>query len=217
MPEKRDVAALAQADRTSQLHVDTRHMKDRFAGPPEPEISRPASLQKLKNQRLGLDWICWAGDGHVREHRHDAQILDPVMGISLCAIRQPAAHRDDRHRQVVIANVIAQLFEAAQRREVRDRINHHPAARERKTGSDTHHRLLANADIRILPRQRLCELLQHRVADVGGQQHDFRVGARIGHQRRDRLSAHEPPPIVAALHRVERRLDCGNARAAALP
>ena len=66
----------------------------------------------------------------------------PEVGVG-----QPAADADDHHRHVVVADVDADLLEAARRGERRDRVDERPQAAHRHAGGDAHHVRLGHAAV----------------------------------------------------------------------
>ena len=131
------------------------------------------------------------------QHRHDGEILDAVMGVALGAIGEAAADGDHGDRQVVVADVVAQLFEAAQRGEIGDGVEHHAAAGQRQACGDADHRLFADADVGVLVGQGFGKSFQHGIAEVGGEQHDVWMGAGVGGQHVDGFGSHALASISA--------------------
>ena len=88
------------------------------------------------------------------------------MGHAEGAVADAAADDDDLDVGVVIADVVADLLEAAQRREVRDRVGDRDVALHRDAAGDARHVLLGDADVVVPVRERIAERLDLAVADV---------------------------------------------------
>ena len=65
-----------------------------------------------------------------------ADVLQRVMGVALRAVGEAAADGDDLHVGAVVADVVADLLEAAQRREIGDRIGEDVLPAQRHAGGD---------------------------------------------------------------------------------
>jgi len=66
-------------------------------------------------------------------------------------VAHASANTDDLHVGAVVANVVADLFQAAQGGETADRVGKNRVALERKAGSQARHVLLRDAHIEELP------------------------------------------------------------------
>ena len=75
----------------------------------------------------------------------------------------------------MVANVVADLFQAAQGGETADRVGENRVALERKAGSQARHVLLRDAHIEELPGESVDVLVEDRKTQVAGQQDNFRV------------------------------------------
>lgn len=83
--------------------------------------------------------------------------MTPMSSTPWCVypgcVGESTADGDDAHRVPVLADVVAYLLEAAQRREIRDRIGEHRLADVGEPGGHTDHVLLGDADVDELSRQ----------------------------------------------------------------
>jgi hypothetical protein len=110
------------------------------------------------------------------KRRHDRDVLERVVRIALAAIGEAAADRDDLDVGAMVADVVPELLEAPQRREIADRVGEDHLATEGEPGGDAGHVLLGNADIEIAAGKLLREALEHREAEVAADQPEARIG-----------------------------------------
>src|SRR6185295_376196 len=98
----------------------------------------------------------------------------------------------------VIADVVAQLLQAAQRREVADGVDEDRLAAERDAGRDAGHVLLGNADVAVEVRKAPGDRLQHRIAKITAQQPYVPVLGGHLLERGDEGVSHAPTSFSAA-------------------
>ena len=75
----------------------------------------------------------------------------------------------------MVTHVVADLFQAAERGKIGNGIGEHDLAALRQAGRNAGHVLLGNAHVDIAIWEPIAKRLQHRVAQVAGQQPDARV------------------------------------------
>ena len=87
-------------------------------------------------------------------------------------VLEPAADADDPHRQMVQHGAVADELVRPERRERRDRVDEGDEPRLGEAGRDAEHVLLGDADVEEPVREPLRERLDHREAEVAGEQDD---------------------------------------------
>ena len=107
------------------------------------------------------------------------------MGDAQVAVGEAAADRHDLDVGAVVADVVADLLEAAQGAEVADRVGEHDLARQGHARGEPDHVLLRNACVDELVRVPVGEVLDHRVAEVTDDHADAVVDVRQLVQRLD--------------------------------
>ncbi len=122
-------------------------------------------------------------------------------------IGKTGADRDDGHRGLVIADVGADLLQAARRHEGRDGVGDGTQAVHRHAGGDPHHVGFGDAAIEEARRMLVLELVEQAVADVARQHDDARVfvaelgqfvGECVSHDRPSSLCAFTTSSAVGA-------------------
>ena len=109
---------------------------------------------------------------------HQRIVLHRVVRVAERAIRDPAADRDDRDRQAVMIDVVADLLGAAKGREVRDRISEDVIALARHARGEAGHVLLGDAGVDEAVGEALGEALDHVEAEIADHQRDLRIAPR---------------------------------------
>jgi hypothetical protein len=74
-------------------------------------------------------------------------ILNAVMGVAHVSIRHSCADGDDSHGQIVVANIVADLFQASKRRKVSDAISEYMVTFGGKARGHASHILFGNSCI----------------------------------------------------------------------
>ena len=90
-------------------------------------------------------------------------------------ITHAAADADDLDVRAVIANVVADLLQAAQCRKVADGVGENRVAFHRQPGRQTGHILLRHADVEELLRKPGDKLVENGKAEIAAQKQDLRV------------------------------------------
>ena len=103
-----------------------------FARTSQPQIARPGRVADGPGRGLGFNRIAGGYDCHPGERAHDGQIFGRMMARPKRPVGEAAAHGDNLHVRVVIADIVAHLFEATQDREVGDRVCEYDLAAERQ-------------------------------------------------------------------------------------
>ena len=101
----------------------------RLARLAEAEVARPGVRDDGARRRPRLDRVARRHHHHARQHAHDAEVLGGVVRGAQGAVGEAAADRHDLDVGLVVADVVADLLEAAQRREVGDRVGEDDLAR----------------------------------------------------------------------------------------
>ena len=88
-----------------------------------------------------------AGGNHLdlRQAAEDRQVLGGVMAHAQRPVGEAPAHGRDHHVGLVIADVVADLLQAAERGEVADRVGEDDAAGQGHAGGHARHVLLGHA------------------------------------------------------------------------
>ena len=105
-------------------------------------------------------------------------------------IGKPTADGHDHHIAAVVADVVADLFQTAQRGKIGDRIGEHDLPGQGHSGGDAGHVLLGDAGVEKLPWKPLGELLDHAEAKVADDQRDSRVGGGQFGERANECRSH---------------------------
>src|SRR4051812_4130548 len=100
-----------------------------------------------------------------------------MMRRAKVCIREAGTRAHDDHRRLVVADVDADLLEAARGREWGNGVDDGPQPGKRHAGGDTHHVGLGDAAVEKAAWGPLLELVEELVADIAGEQHDARVTA----------------------------------------
>ena len=111
----------------------------------------------------------------------------------------------------MVANVVADLLQAAQGGEVADGVSENGVTFERKAGGEAGHVLLGDADIEKLAREARDVLVEDGEAQVAGQQENFRVLGASSVRARMKAS------LMVGLQLGERRIEFRSARYAVVP
>src|SRR5712692_951509 len=165
-----EVGSLSHRDGAPQREAGLVRMNDWLAGLAEPEVGRPVERDDRPGRQPRLDGIARRDHRHVRQRPHDRHILRCVVRDAQVAVREAAPDRDHLHVGAVIADVIADLLQAAQRAEVADRVREDDLAAQRHADGEADHVLLGHAGVDELVRVLVGELLDHRVAEVADDQ-----------------------------------------------
>src|SRR5687768_12847763 len=104
-------------------------MEDRLPCPAEAKVRGPLALRNKPRGCPNLGRITRHENLYTRKRGHNGDVLQRVVSIALTAIRVSSSDRDDLHVRTVVTNIIADLLQAAQRREVADRIDEHGFSR----------------------------------------------------------------------------------------
>ena len=105
-------------------------MHDRITRAAEPKIERGFVRGCSRYREFRFDGVSRADDGHVGKSPHDTDVLGRVMGRPVGAVAETATDSHDRHRYVVVTNIVANLLEAPQRCECGNRVDKRPEALE---------------------------------------------------------------------------------------
>ena len=108
------------------------------------------------------------------------------MGYAERAVGQSATYGDDLHVGVVVADVVAHLLQATERRKVSNAVGEDDVSGERQPGGHTREVLFGHPNVVETVRILRAKLVEHGEPQVARQQYDARVQARDIHQ-----AAHE--------------------------
>ena len=89
-----------------------------------------------------------------------------MVAVASRAVRLTATNRDDFYVQLVIANIVADLFQAAHYRKVGDGIDERDPAAQRQTGGNPGEVLLSNANIDVAMWKLFCKSFQHGIPQI---------------------------------------------------
>src|SRR3712207_9479436 len=92
------------------------------------------------------------------------------MRVAMRAVSQPAANRYHLYVQVVVADVVAYLFQAAHDWEVGDGVDERYLARHCKPRREARHILLRYPGVQIAVGVPFGEGFEHRVAEIAANQ-----------------------------------------------
>ena len=115
------------------------------------------------------------------------------------AVREAAAHGHDLHVGAVVADVVADLLETAQGREVADGVGEHDLAGKGHAGGQADHVLLRDAGVDELVGVLALELLDDGVAEVADHEAHASVLARELIERLDERGPHEASTSASAV------------------
>src|ERR1017187_4574920 len=91
------------------------------------------------------------------------------------SVTHAAADAHDLHVRAVVADVVSDLLQAAQGREVADGVGENRVTLQRKAGSEARHVLLGDADVEKLAGETGDVLVEDLKAQVAGQKEELRV------------------------------------------
>src|SRR5262249_31346075 len=111
-------------------------------------------------------------DRHARQGTQDAQVLRRVVRHAEAAVGETAPHGDNLDVGAVITDVVADLFEATQRGEVRDGVGEDDLAAQGQAGRQGGHVLFRHAGVDELPGEAPGKINDHAEAQVADHQHD---------------------------------------------
>lgn len=97
-------------------------MKARLAGFPQTQVGGSGIGDEMAHASPHLHRIARSGDHHAGHGAHERVVLHSVMRVAERAVGKLSPNRDDRDRQVVVGNVIADLLDTAEGREVGYRV-----------------------------------------------------------------------------------------------
>ena len=174
---------------------DAAHVVEfRFARLANPQVGGARMSGQPLDALTRLAGIGGGEHGHAGQATHDRKILHGVVGIAEIAIAHAGTHRDDRDWQDVIANIVANLFETPQRREVGDGIGEDVKALGREAGSDACHVLFRHACVEKPIRKFPSEWLDHGKAKVTNHEENLRMYPRLSYQLVDECGSHGESP-----------------------
>ena len=122
--------------------------------------------------RAGFGRVARRKHFHARQRRHDRHVLDGVVRVALAAIGIAAPHGDDLHVGRMMTHVVAQLFEAPERRKISDRIDEDGLAGECDAGRHAGHVLLRHPHIDEPIGKTRGKRLEHGKPEIAAQQPD---------------------------------------------
>src|SRR3954452_16388552 len=93
----------------------------------------------------------------------------------MAAVGKTGTDGDNLNDCTVIADIVPNLLEAAQGREVTNRIDENRVSTQCDSGSDTGHVLLRDPHIEVSIGETRRKWLQHGVPEITSEQPDFRV------------------------------------------
>ncbi len=171
-----------------------------FAGPAQAEIDGTDAGCGGADGGRGLQRVAGGNDLDLRQAAEDRQVLGGVMAHAQRAVGEAPAHRRDHHVGLVIADVVADLLQAAERGEVADRVGEDDAAGQGHAGRHARHVLLGHAGVEKLVGKALGEVGDDAEPQVAHHQSD--AGIALGHFR-DRLDERGPhgAPSISAIAR----------------
>ena len=114
-------------------------MHHRLALLAHADIDRAILLHRRAQRGAHLEGVARADDHHVRERAQEGNVLAGVVRRTEARIGKAGADRDDGHGRFVVADVGADLFQAARGDERRDGVGDRPQAVHRHAGGDAHH------------------------------------------------------------------------------
>ena len=162
----------------------------RLAGAAQAEIHRPVQAQARSHGGRGLHGIAGTNNGHVGQRAHDGDVFQSVMRRSVVAVAVAAADADDGHGQRVITQIVANLFQAAQRGEGRDGVDERPHSTESQARRRADHRRFRHSGIHESAAEFKRELVEDLEAKIGGQEDHAVIGSGQFRQRRDESISH---------------------------
>ena len=139
----------------------------------------------------GLDRVTGAEHAHVRQRSHEREVLDRVMRVAQVAVAESASNTHDCDRAIVVADVVADLFEAPDSREVGDGIDEDLVAERGETSRDTEHCLLGYSGVEEPVREPIGEFLDHTEAQVAHDEEDCGILLGEDSQFRDESIPHQ--------------------------
>ncbi len=128
--------------------------------------------------RNGWGNVCGAGrdvDREVGQPEQDTVVFDGVVGGAHDPVGISATVSDEKDRQVVHADVVADLLKGTRVDKGRDAVDPRFAARVGQPGRDRHHVLLGNSGVDEALLGGVAQRLEHHEAEIAGQKDEVRV------------------------------------------
>ena len=158
----------------------------------EAQVAGAGPGGEVFHRRRRLARIGRAEQREAGQRAHHGDVLHAVMRPAEVPVGQPRAHGDDGHGQAVVAHVVPDLLEAAQRGEIGDGVGEDVEALARQPRGHRRHVLLRDAGVEEPVRELRRERLDHRVAEGAHHEEQPRVRPRLGEQGVDEGGAQAP-------------------------
>ena len=205
--DQRSLAALAQDVGLADLE---RHAlgEDRGRQTGQTQIDRAVDLGGGAHGALGLFRVARAQNGHARQHAHERDVFDRLMGRAVLADGDAGMGERDLDVQVRIAHAVADLLEAAARKDGEGGAER-DVAHARQAGGHGDHVRLGDTAVEEAVGMRLGKVLGHRGAgEVRVQRDDLVIFKAEGSEflavahARSLLFTHDlSPPVPSAQRR----------------
>src|SRR6266516_1943228 len=197
--DERDVRSVADRDRAAHLEVGFLGVDDGLTRLAEAQVARSFERDHRARRETRLHGVSRRDHGHVGQRAHDRNVLGCVMRHTEIAVGETASNRNDLDVRPVVADVVANLFEAAQRAEVADRVGEDDLAGKGHARREADHVLLRHARVDELVGMLVRELFDHREAEVADHQaHAVVLRGEIV-QRLDERGPHEASTSARAV------------------
>jgi hypothetical protein len=161
------VRPVPHLDGPADLEVDRTGVQLRLLLVAAAVVDRPVVGDHGAGRGLRLGEIRRRQDHHVGQGPHDGQVLGGLVGHPESAVGQAAADDHDLDVGPVVAHVVADLLQAAQGREVGDRVGDGDVAFHGHAAGHAGHVLLGHPHVEETVGEALGEALDLAVADVG--------------------------------------------------
>src|ERR1700737_4127098 len=111
-------------------------MHGRFSRLPQSEIAGSLMLRYSTSCQVGLNGITWRNHDQSREGSQNRKVFGRMVAHTKTPIRQASPYRDHFYIRTVIADIIADLLQASQGREVGNRVGENDLSAERHARRD---------------------------------------------------------------------------------
>jgi hypothetical protein len=162
-----------------------------FAGLAETEVGRAGVGGEPLDGTAGLAGISGAEEAEVRERSEDGDVLNGVVGVAEIAVGEARADGDGGDGEIVLADVVAELFETAERGEVGDGVGEDVEAFGGEACGETCHILFRDACVEEAVGELGGEGFDDRVAEVADDEEDGWVEASLGGEFFDEGGSHD--------------------------
>jgi hypothetical protein len=195
------VRPVSDGDGLPELEGGRARMNRGLAGSAEAEVAGPLFVDDRPRQEFRLDRVPGGDDEHPRQGTHDRQVLGGVVRHAERAVGQPSADCHHLHVRVVVADVVPDLLEAAEGREIRDRVRKDDLTAQREAGGDPRHVLLGDPRVDEAAGKARGERLHYPKPEIANDEHHTLVPFGELHERAEEGCPHNARSSSASARR----------------